>query len=369
MSLRRAIRLGLGGTVMLALGVGVLGYYAVQHRRTASAPAAEGVTVTVGAQRCDPDRLAVEAGWNSFTIRNNSARVMEWEILDGVMVVEERENIAPGMTQRLRAKLAPGRYSITCGLLSNPRGELVVRPAAGGGDAPRGADPVALIGPRAEYKVSLILGSDDLVEAAGALRDAAVAGDAAAATAALREARTAYGRMAPVLRVVFSDLDARIDGRAALYPAGASDPGFTGLRHLALLLGGEADGAALRPLADALVADAAALQARLEGITVPPERMVSASQRWLRDMSDRLAPDAPPGVERPDPVELAAGLEGVGKVEALLRPLAPATRPADTAPASPAGATGPDEAAQGLVTRAAALQALGAALGFEENAP
>lgn len=46
------------------------------------------------------------------------------------MVVEERENIAPGFTQKLTANLQPGEYDMTCGLLTNPKGKLIVTGAA-----------------------------------------------------------------------------------------------------------------------------------------------------------------------------------------------------------------------------------------------
>ena len=47
-----------------------------------------------------------------------------------MLVVEERENIAPGLSQVINANLLPGDYAITCGLLSNPRGTLHVTPTA-----------------------------------------------------------------------------------------------------------------------------------------------------------------------------------------------------------------------------------------------
>jgi iron uptake system EfeUOB component EfeO/EfeM len=64
---------------------------------------------------------------------------VEWEILDGVLVVEERENIAPGLSQVINANLLPGDYAITCGLLSNPRGTLHVTPTAESDARPRPA--------------------------------------------------------------------------------------------------------------------------------------------------------------------------------------------------------------------------------------
>lgn len=95
----------------------------------ASAPAADAIpvaNVTVTAEGCEPMTLTVAPGKTRFMIKNTSQRAVEWEILKGVYVVEERENIAPGFTQKLTAKLEPGSYEMTCGLLSNPRGKLIV---------------------------------------------------------------------------------------------------------------------------------------------------------------------------------------------------------------------------------------------------
>ncbi len=65
--------------------------------------------------------MRAAAGTPTFTIHNTSQQAIEWEILDGVMVVAERENIAPGFTVALTPRLDPGSYQMTCGLLSNPR--------------------------------------------------------------------------------------------------------------------------------------------------------------------------------------------------------------------------------------------------------
>ena len=83
--------------------------------------ATDEVTVTIAGKACEPNALTVPAGRRTFRIVNQSDRAVEWEILDGVMVLAERENIAPGIAQTLTAKLVPGSYEITCGLLSNPR--------------------------------------------------------------------------------------------------------------------------------------------------------------------------------------------------------------------------------------------------------
>ncbi|WP_062789143.1 cupredoxin domain-containing protein [Aquitalea pelogenes] len=92
----------------------------------APVPAIPVVNVGINDEACEPMQLTVKRGKTQFLIKNNSARAVEWEILKGVYVVEERENIAPGFSQKLTAKLEPGKYEMTCGLLSNPHGVLIV---------------------------------------------------------------------------------------------------------------------------------------------------------------------------------------------------------------------------------------------------
>ena len=90
---------------------------------------AKEVPVTVTDTGCEPSQLSVDAGRTTFVITNKSSKALEWEILEGVMVVEERENIAPGFVQKLAAQLKAGEYIMTCGLRSNPRGKIVVTAA------------------------------------------------------------------------------------------------------------------------------------------------------------------------------------------------------------------------------------------------
>jgi hypothetical protein len=253
-SLRRTIRLGYAVVAVLALGAGALGVLNWRkHQAGGQAPAEDAVTVAVTDRACEPDSLTVPAGRVAFRILNRSQRMLEWEILDGVMVVEERENIAPGLSQRLVARLAPGEYAITCGLLGNPRGRLVVAPGKDG--APAAPDLRELVGPMAEYKVYLTLEGAMLAEAAARLADTVSAGrDAAEALAA---AHAAYQHLRPAGRVMQADLDTALDARAADFARGAADPAFTGFRRLSLALGHE---------------DAPALAARLAGGCDPAAR-------------------------------------------------------------------------------------------------
>lgn len=129
------------------------------------------VKITVNDKQCEPMALSIPAGKTQFIVHNASQKGLEWEILKGVMVVEERENIAPGFTQKMTANLEPGEYDMTCGLLSNPKGKLTVTAAAGTDTAAK-PDAMALVGPIAEYKVYVTQEVAQLVTQTKAFTDA-----------------------------------------------------------------------------------------------------------------------------------------------------------------------------------------------------
>ena len=126
----RALRWALAGSVIVMIAAGGLFWYASKMAAAKRQHNHDEVVVNIHPGNCQPNALTVPAGRASFRIVNRSERAVEWEILDGVLVVEERENIAPGLSQVINANLQPGDYAITCGLLSNPRGTLHVTPTA-----------------------------------------------------------------------------------------------------------------------------------------------------------------------------------------------------------------------------------------------
>jgi iron uptake system component EfeO len=87
------------------------------------------IEVTVTDQGCQPAQITVAAGNNTFVINNKSSEVIEWEILSGVKVIAERENIAPNFVQKLKENLEPGEYEMVCGEDDKPHGKLTVTAA------------------------------------------------------------------------------------------------------------------------------------------------------------------------------------------------------------------------------------------------
>ena len=125
--------------------------------------AQKAVEVSVNNDACEPMEITVPSGKVTFNIKNVSKRALEWEILKGVMVVDERENILPQLSDKLTVTLLPGEYQMTCGLLNNPRGKLIVTDS-GYVDTTNAAELEKLAEPLAQYKEYAQAEIDELVK-------------------------------------------------------------------------------------------------------------------------------------------------------------------------------------------------------------
>jgi iron uptake system EfeUOB component EfeO/EfeM len=321
-SSHNVLRLAVVGSVIIMIAAGGLFYYAsraAMQKRQANNSAE--TLVSIHAHSCEPNALTVPAGRTAFRIVNRSERAVEWEILDGVLVVEERENIAPGLSQVINANLIPGDYTITCGLLSNPRGTLHVTPTAES-DASAKARPsmVAFIGPLSEYRVYLSSQSSALIKAVTALQQAIDAADLDQAQAAYLQARVVYQRIAPAAQR-FADLDNAINARADYYEKREQDLGFTGFHRIEYVLFDQrkVDGLALT--AQRLQTDVTGLKQQLMAQTMAPEQWVSIITRNMRTLAEVRSNGEEERYSHTDLSGFAANLEGTRKVIDLLRPL------------------------------------------------
>ncbi len=274
------------------------------------------VPVSVTAAACEPADVTVPAGRVTFSIHNAGTRALEWEILNGVMVVDERENIAPGFTQKLTTRLEPGDYDITCGMLSNPKGKLHV---AALGDAAKPSQ-IDLVGPLAEYRVYASYELDALADDTKRFADAAKAGDLDSARALFPVAHAHYARLAPIAGL-FQDLDGAIDSTAADHDKKESDPAFTGFHRLEWGLFGGAAATDLAPVADKLVADVAALQARFENLAMSPEPTIAGAAAVMGKTALARIGGEIDVYSGADLSDLQANVEGVKKIVDLFHPL------------------------------------------------
>ncbi len=317
----RVLRVAVAGSVVVMLAAGALFYYASQVASTKRQANHDEIVVNIHPHSCEPNALTIPAGHASFRIVNKSERAVEWEILDGVLVVEERENITPGMSQVINANLAPGDYAITCGLLSNPRGTLKVTPTAES-EANAKARPamVNFIGPLSEYRVYLSIQGSALARNVDALNQAIAAGDLAQARAAYVPARAAYQSLAAAAQR-FSELDNAINARADYYEKREQDPGFGGFHRIEYGLFQQQSVDGLAPVAQKLATDVATLKTQLLAQNLPPEQLVGIVARNLRSLAEVRTNGEEERYSHADLNGFAANLAGARKVVDLLRPL------------------------------------------------
>lgn len=277
------------------------------------------VKVSVNDKQCTPMTLTVDAGKTQFIIKNDSQKALEWEILKGVMVVEERENIAPSFTQKLTANLEAGEYDITCGLLSNPKGKLIVK--ASGSQANDGKpDVLQLVGPIAEYKVYVTKEVGQLVASTKAFTDAVKAGDLAKAKALFAPTRQHYERIEPIAEL-FSDLDGAIDAREDDFEKKAEDPNFTGFHRLEKVLFADNTTKGMDKFADQLYKNVLDLQTRINELAFPPGKVVGGAAGLIEEVASSKISGEEDRYSRTDLWDFQANVDGAQKIVNLLRPL------------------------------------------------
>ncbi|WP_418130970.1 iron uptake system protein EfeO [Variovorax sp. 375MFSha3.1] len=322
------MRVAVAASALLVVAGLAAFWYASNEARKAPAKAVDNaVTVTIQGNACEPNEITVPAGRTTFTIVNKSNRALEWEILDGVMVVEERENIAPGFSQTMTVKLQPGEFAITCGLLSNPRGKLRVTPSAASDAEAARPSLVNYVGALAEYQTFLRLEAGSLDDAVRALTDAIKAGDLQQARALYASAHQAYKRIEPMAEL-FADLDTRINARADYFEKREADPGFTGFHRIEYGLYGQNETRSLAPAADRLIADIGVLKERLRGLNVPPERLAGSASKLLRRVAENLPAGGEDHYGHAEAANLQGSYEGTKKIADLLQPLLVKAAPA-----------------------------------------
>ncbi len=304
------------GAAFLVLPATLVGGQALgQTNATAGGPGAIKITLTNAG--CDPAKVDVAAGKTTFNIKNESKRAVEWEILKGVRVVAERENILPGFAQTLTVTLEAGAYAMTCGLRSNPKGILTVAEAD---EAPAQPSPMDLVGPIAEYKVYVKSEVDTLVAETKKLTDAVKAGDLAEAQTVYAPAHQHYERIEPIAEL-FNDLDGSMDSREDDFEKKAEDPKFLGFHRIEKGLFTDKSTAGLVPIADKLMADALDLQKRIDGLTVAPKDVVGGAADLIEEVASKKITGEEDRYSRTDLWDFQANVDGAQKIVTLLNPL------------------------------------------------
>ena len=312
-------------SVLLALGLSACQPPAADTPAAASGASAVAVNadgsvnIAVNDAACEPMALTVPSGQTVFNIQNNSGRKLEWEILQGVMVVDERENIAPGLADKMTVTLLPGEYEMTCGLLTNPRGKLTVSDS-GFKPTESQADMAKLEKPLAEYKAYVQAEAKALVAKTTEFTTAVKASDIDKAKSLFAATRYHYERIEPIAEL-FNELDPAIDAREDDFKQGPKDPAFTGFHRIEYALWVENSTAGVNEIADKLLADVKTLQQEIDVLSFPPNKVVGGAAVLIEEVAGSKISGEEDRYSHTDLSDFQANIEGAQKIVDLFRPL------------------------------------------------
>jgi iron uptake system component EfeO len=194
--------------------------------------AADSLKVTSTDTACTVSAATAKSGIVSFDVSNEGGQVSEFYLLaqDGLRIVGEAENIAPGASRRLTVTAQPGEYFTVCkpGMVGDGVGRA--------GFTVTG-DDVAVEGPDAQQKQKAVdlyaaFVKDQvarLVPALATFTADYTSGDDAAARSQFPKVRAYYERIEPIAEAL-GDLDPRIDYREV--DAKAADLEWTGFHRI-----------------------------------------------------------------------------------------------------------------------------------------
>ncbi|MDR3495935.1 MAG: iron uptake system protein EfeO [Ancalomicrobiaceae bacterium] len=180
--------------------------------------------------------------------------------------------------------------------------------------------PADLVAPIADYKIYVAGEVDALVKATHDFTEAVKAGDLAKAQALYAPTRVHYERIEPVADQ-FSDLDKSIDVRADDFAAKEADPNFTGFHRIEYGLYAKKSTDALGPLADKLLADVTELQSRIQGLTLPPGKVVGGAAELVEEIAKTKISGEEDRYSRTDLWDFKANVDGARQIVSLLQPL------------------------------------------------
>lgn len=194
----------------------------------------DAIEVQAKEDACRVDTDSVESGATTFSITNAGERVTEFYVLasDGLRVIAERENIAPGSTADLTVQLEPGSYFTACkpGLRGANVGQSEFT-VTGEPIQYNESDEKRFNEARDNYVAFVQNEVAELLPKVGEFAEAYAAGDDEKAKQLYPTTRVHYERIEPVAEAL-GVLDARIDYREVDYIAEADelkgdDPSFT----------------------------------------------------------------------------------------------------------------------------------------------
>ena len=275
------------------------------------------VDVTAGDDSCDLSDTDLQAGVQTFEVTNEGSQVTEFYVYaEGDRIMQEVENIGPGLSRELRVELPAGDYEGACkpGMVGDGiRTGITVS----GEQAEPLSDSEELTQAADDYSRYVETQSKSLITLTEQFVDLVRAGDVEAAKELFPLARTPWERIEPVAEI-FGDLDPAVDARVNDVAEGDEWTGYHRIEKQ-LWVAGNTQG--MEPLADKLLADVR------EVVRLAAEEPLTALQlaEGSKALLDEVATGKITGEEdrysHTDLWDFAANVEGSKAAIAALRPV------------------------------------------------
>ncbi|GAA3370861.1 iron uptake system protein EfeO [Streptomyces sannanensis] len=285
------------------------------------------IRVTAKDDACEVSTKEFKAGHVELAIENKGSKVTEVYLFfpDG-RIVAERENIGPGLKQKLTAEVKPGEYEIAC--KPGMKGDGIRQKVTVTGDskavAKRSPELDAAV---AAYRTYVQQQADETMPKATAFAAAVEKGDIEAAKKLYADSRLGWERTEPVAES-FGDIDPKVDVREDGLEQGQK---WTGWHRLEKALWQDKKiGAEEKALAEQLVTDLTDWQKRVGTAEITPTSMANGAKELLDEVATGKVTGEEEAYSHTDLIDFKGNVEGAQKAYELLKPVASKNDPALT---------------------------------------
>lgn len=273
------------------LATAVLGTALVLSGCQPNQPADGAIVVTAGDDACDLATSEASAGTVKFDVTNDGTKVTEFYLLgdDGLRIIGEVENIAPGLSRSLTVTAPEGKYFASCkpGMVGEGiRADFTVTKAKDGATV-SAEDSQLAEQATTQYAAYVKDQTEQLQTGTEEFAKAYVDGDEAKARELYPQVRMHWERIEPVAES-FGDLDPKLDLREADLEPGQEWTGWhliekdlwppkTGYTKLS-----DAD---RQKVGELLVKDTKVLYDRTRDITFTPDQLSNGAKELLNEVA------------------------------------------------------------------------------------
>lgn len=285
------------------------------------------IAVTSTDDSCEVAATEAPAGTLKFDVTNEGSKVTEFYLLgeDGLRIIGEVENIAPGLERSLTVTAPEGKYFTACkpGMVGDGlRGDFTVT-ASEGGQEVSAEDSELAAQATTQYASYVKDQTEQLLTGTEDFAKAYKAGDDDEARRLYPEVRTNWERIEPVAES-FGDLDPKLDLREADLEEGQE---WTGWHLLEKDLWPPQDGytalsdADREKYADLLVADTKVLYDRTRSMTFTPDQLSNGAKELLDEVATGKVTGEEEAWSHTDLWDFQANVDGARVAYEDLKPL------------------------------------------------